>query len=71
MDIWLNSPLRELVVENGKVTGVVVEKEGRLQRVAARGGVILAVGGFDHDGEKRRTHQSEALTEDWSFRQPR
>jgi succinate dehydrogenase/fumarate reductase flavoprotein subunit len=70
VDIWLNSPLRELVVEDGKVTGVVVEKDGRLQRVAAKGGVILAVGGFDHNGEKRRKHQSEALTEDWSFGNP-
>lgn len=70
VDIWLESPLRELVVEDGKVTGVVVEKDGALQRVQARGGVILAVGGFDHDGEKRRKYQSEALTEDWSFGNP-
>ena len=70
VDLWLNSPLKELVVEHGKVTGVVVEKQGRLQRLAAKGGVILAMGGFDHDGEKRRKYQSEALTEDWSFGNP-
>ena len=70
VDIWMESPLKELVVEDGKVTGVVVEKNGTLRRVAAKGGVIIAVGGFDHDGEKRRKHQSEALTEDWSFGNP-
>ena len=70
VDLWLNSPLKELVVEHGKVTGVVVEKQGKLQRVAAKGGVILAMGGFDHNGEKRRKYQSEALTGDWSFGNP-
>ena len=70
VDLWLNSPLKELVVEHGKVTGVVVEKQGRLQRLAAKGGVILAMGGFDHDGEKHHKYQSEALTEDWSFGNP-
>jgi len=70
VDIWLNSPLKELVVEDGQVTGVVVEKDGERIRVAAKGGVILAVGGFDHAGDKRRRYQSEALTEDWSYGNP-
>ncbi len=70
VEIWLQSPLKELVVEDGKVTGVVVEQEGTLRRVQAKGGVILAIGGFDHDREKRRKYQSEALTEDWSFGNP-
>lgn len=70
VEIWRNSPLRELVVEDGKVTGVVVERNGSQRRIAARGGVILAIGGFDHNGELRRKYQSEALTEDWSFGNP-
>jgi hypothetical protein len=69
VEIWLNSPIKEVVVQEGKVTGIVVEKEGKRQRVAARAGVIIAVGGFDHDREKRRKYQSEAL-EDWSFGNP-
>lgn len=70
VEIWLNSPIEEVVVEEGKVTGIVVEREGQRQRVAATAGVILAVGGFDHNGELRRRYQSEALTEDWSFGNP-
>ena len=70
VEMWLKSPLKELVVEDGKVLGVVVEKEGTLRRIEARAGVILAIGGFDHNGERRRKHQSEALTEDWSFGNP-
>lgn len=70
VDIWLDSPLKELVVEDGRVTGVVVERDGERMRVAANGGVILAVGGFDHAGDKRRRYQSEALTEDWSYGNP-
>jgi len=70
VEIWLNSPIREVVLEQGKVTGIVVEKDGTRQRVAASAGVIIAVGGFDHNGELRRKYQSPALTEDWSFGNP-
>ena len=70
VDIWMHSPIKELVLDGDRVTGVVVEQHGRQKRIAARGGVIFAVGGFDHDGEKRRKYQSEALTEDWSFGNP-
>lgn len=38
-----------LLVEDGAVVGVQVETEGRLQDVRARGGVILATGGFEWD----------------------
>ena len=49
------------------------DRRGEAGKAAARGGkcgVILAIGGFDHDGEKRRKYQSEALTADWSFGNP-
>jgi succinate dehydrogenase/fumarate reductase flavoprotein subunit len=52
--LWLSSPVRELIVENGAVRGAMVEREGRLIRVLARRGVVLACGGFPHDVERRR-----------------
>src|SRR5260370_7054005 len=48
--LWLSSPVRELIVENGAVRGAMVEREGRLIRVHAKRGGILACGGFPHDG---------------------
>ncbi|MCA1526943.1 FAD-dependent oxidoreductase [Bradyrhizobium yuanmingense] len=52
--MWLSSPVRELTVENGTVTGAIVSREGREVRVRARQGVVLACGGFPHDVERRR-----------------
>jgi succinate dehydrogenase/fumarate reductase flavoprotein subunit len=52
--LWLSSPVRELIVENGAVRGAMVEREGRLVRIRARRGVILACGGFPHDIARRK-----------------
>ncbi|MBK3660105.1 FAD-dependent oxidoreductase [Bradyrhizobium diazoefficiens] len=52
--MWLSSPMRELTVENGAVTGAIVSREGRDVRVRARQGVVLACGGFPHEVERRK-----------------
>ena len=54
--VWLESPLEELVEENGAVTGAVVNRRGRQVRVRARKGVILAAGGFDKNQQMREEH---------------
>jgi 3-oxosteroid 1-dehydrogenase len=65
--LWLNSPMTELITDvDGAVIGVVVERNGLTQRIRARGGVILATGGFDHDMEWRRRYLP-VLAKDWSF----
>ena len=51
--LWLESPLVELVSENGRVTGAVIAKRGTRMRVGARKGVVLAAGGFDHNQHMR------------------
>ena len=71
--LWLDAPMTELITDVdgavGAVTGAVVERDGRTQRIGARGGVILASGGFDHDMEWRREHLP-VLEKDWSFGNP-
>jgi succinate dehydrogenase/fumarate reductase flavoprotein subunit len=52
--LWLSSPVRELIVDDGAVRGAMVEREGRLMRVKATRGVILACGGFPHDVQRRK-----------------
>jgi succinate dehydrogenase/fumarate reductase flavoprotein subunit len=46
--------VHELVVEDGAVRGAVVERQGKLIRVNARRGVVLACGGFPHDVARRK-----------------
>jgi 3-oxosteroid 1-dehydrogenase len=65
--VWLDSPLVSLIkAEDGGVTGAVVRHEGREVRVKARGGVILATGGFDHNPEMRAEYQP-FVPEDFSL----
>jgi succinate dehydrogenase/fumarate reductase flavoprotein subunit len=52
--VWLSSPVRELVREEGRVVGVIVERAGERLRVEASRGVVLACGGFPHDVERRK-----------------
>lgn len=68
--LWLDTPMTELITdESGAVTGAVVQRNGRAQRIIARRGVILASGGFDHDLAWRKQHQP-VLEHDWSFGNP-
>ncbi|HEX7659099.1 MAG TPA: FAD-binding protein [Pseudonocardiaceae bacterium] len=68
--IWTESPLRDLVVERGRVVGVVVQREGHAVSVRAERGVLLSAGGFEHNREMRQKYQSNALSEDWSLANP-
>jgi succinate dehydrogenase/fumarate reductase flavoprotein subunit len=52
--LWLSSPVRELIVEDGVVRGAIVERKGRSVRVTAKRGVVLACGGFPHDADRRQ-----------------
>jgi succinate dehydrogenase/fumarate reductase flavoprotein subunit len=52
--LWLSSPVHELTVEDGAVRGAVIERHGKLIRINARRGVVLACGGFPHDVARRK-----------------
>jgi 3-oxosteroid 1-dehydrogenase len=68
--LWLDSPMVELLTDaDGSVTGALVERDGTKQRIAARLGVILASGGFDHDLAWRKEHLP-VVDQDWSFGNP-
>ncbi len=68
--LWLSAPMTELITDvDGNVVGAVVERDGKPLRVAARHGVVVASGGFDHDMAWRREHLP-VLEKDWSFGNP-
>ncbi len=45
---------RELVYEDGRVAGAVVESGGRSFRIRARRGVVIATGGYGHNAAMRQ-----------------
>ena len=49
----LNTSLVELIVEEGRVVGAVVETEGARRDIRARRGVLLAAGGFEQNDAMR------------------
>lgn len=57
VDVLLESPLSELVVEEGAVVGAVSRRsEGFSARIRASRGVVLGAGGFAHNEEWRRKY---------------
>ena len=55
--VWRETRLVDLVTEDGRVTGAVVERDGKALRIQARRGVLLAAGGFARNAELRAQHQ--------------
>lgn len=66
VDIRLEAPVTELIVENGKVTGASILKDGKPWRVGARLGVLVNAGGFGHNQEMRDKYIPGTRSE-WSM----
>lgn len=64
--VWLDAPMKELIVEGGRITGVRVEKDGQPVEVIARKGVILAAGCFAHNLDMRLKYQKQPVTTRWT-----
>jgi 3-oxosteroid 1-dehydrogenase len=57
--VWLNSPVEGLVVDNGRVAGVSVLRDGSPITIEARTGVLLDAGGFERNPEMRRRYSGD------------
>src|SRR6478609_2574623 len=58
--------LRDLVVEDGRATGVTVLRQGTVRTIHARHGVILGSGGFEKNLELRERYHPEPTSVDWT-----
>ncbi|MFF6982677.1 3-oxosteroid 1-dehydrogenase [Streptomyces sp. NPDC008343] len=64
--VWLGTPLTDLYVENGTVSGAVVTRYGTPGLVRARRGVIVGSGGFEHNAAMREHYQRQPIGTDWT-----
>jgi 3-oxosteroid 1-dehydrogenase len=69
--IWLETPARKLVVEDGRVVGVEAERSGRPIRIRARKAVILAAGGFEANQAMREKYLPQPSRAEWSSANPK
>lgn len=68
--IWTETALTQLLTDDGRVTGAVVEHDGTDVTITARHGVVLATGGFEHNPAWRRAYQSKVIEPGWSLGSP-
>ncbi|MBO9524474.1 MAG: 3-oxosteroid 1-dehydrogenase [Nocardioidaceae bacterium] len=62
--------LTDLVIENGRVVGVKVLKDGAASEIRATRGVILGSGGFEKNLEMREKYQPQPTSVDWTTGAP-
>ncbi|MBI4517728.1 MAG: FAD-binding protein [Deltaproteobacteria bacterium] len=64
--LWLETPIKEILTEDGRVVGARVERAGQLLRIQARQGVLLAAGGFEHNAKMRQHYQPSPIGNQWT-----
>ncbi len=68
--LWLNTDFRQLVMKDGKVSGIVVHRDGRDMTLDARLGVIFASGGFEQNQTLREHYLPKPTQMSWSATPP-
>lgn len=64
--IWTDTPVTDLIVEDGRVTGVLVTRNGRAVRIKANDGVLINAGGFARNAEMRNKYQRKPISNTWT-----
>jgi len=54
-ELWLATPVKKIIKEGGKITGVISEKDGKDIHIAAKA-VIIATGGYANNKEWVKTY---------------
>ena len=57
VEIRTDSPVTQIIIEDGRAAGVATVKDGRPWRVGARLGVLVNAGGFSHNQRMRDRYQ--------------
>lgn len=68
--LWMESPITDIIVEDDRVTGVKVLREGKECIVRARRGVLIASGGYARNLEMRKRYSRQPATTEWTFANP-
>ena len=64
--LWLDTPLQSLTQEDGRVSGVVVQHEGKTVQLTAKRAVLLGAGGFERNQALREQYLPQPTNADWT-----
>ncbi|MCH7866137.1 MAG: FAD-binding protein [Myxococcales bacterium] len=68
--IWLECAFEEFILENGKVVGVIANKQGKRIRIEGKHGVLLAAGGFESNDAMRKQYLPSPTKAEWTCANP-
>ncbi|MEU6710508.1 FAD-binding protein [Nonomuraea sp. NPDC046802] len=69
--IWTRTEVVDLIQEDGRVVGAVMQRDGRRLRVRAGEGVLIASGGFARNGDMRAKHSRDQPNDgQWTLANP-
>ena len=66
LPVWTRTPLQSLLIDGGRVSGVLVQRDGQTVSVRARKGVLLAAGGFERNQALRERHLPQPTQAEWT-----
>jgi 3-oxosteroid 1-dehydrogenase len=70
VDIWVNAAMSGFIVEDGRVVGLRVVRDGRELSVAAPNGVLMGTGGFARNLEMRQKLLPQPTSTEWTKANP-
>ena len=70
VSIWTDTPIVDLLVDDGHVVGIAATRHGRTVRIGARHGVLLSSGGFARNQAMRETYSRQPNAAEWTVANP-
>ncbi len=70
VSIWTQTPLVDLIVEDGRAVGVVAQRHGRILRIRAQRAVLLSSGGFARSEKMRARYSKQPNRAAWTIANP-
>ncbi len=68
--IRIDTPVNDLIFDNGRIVGVVAQHLGKAIRIGARNGVLINAGGFSRNADFRRQHARQPTGNQWTLANP-
>lgn len=70
LPIWTETAVRDFIIEDGRVVGVIAQRSGKEIRVRARDGVLINSGGFSRNAQLRKQYQPQPSSANWTNANP-